>query len=242
MNVRTDENEIQFKRMLVISLAFHAAIVLVFTIQTLIFPTDNIEFHPAIRVDLVGLPQKRKEPAPVPAPEEKKVEVPAPKIEKPVEKPKEIKIDNSKARTDAIRKLKNMQALENLKKNKEAESEKKTEKAVPQYKGNVISPGTALRGLDKLNYDDYLSAVHGHVHKNWNLPEWLKRLDLKAIAFVKVDKNGYVIEKGFRQPSGNLEFDRLVIETIEMSSPFPAPPDKMQALVGIDGITLGFPE
>lgn len=240
MSARVDDSEVQFKRMIITSLIFHGSIVLVFTIQTLVFPTENIEYQPAVRVDLVALPDKRKEPEVVEAPAPEKIEIPPETKPEPKKMEKPAKVDTAKSKADAFRKLKNMQAMDNLKKVKEAEAEKKAE---PQtFKGNVISPGTALRGLDKLQYDEFIAAMQSHVYKNWNLPEWIKRLNLRAVAVVKIDKSGYVIEKVLVQPSGNTEFDRLVIETIGASSPLPAPPEKMQALVSIDGVKLGFPE
>lgn len=241
--------DLELKKMILKSIAFHVAIVLVFTVKAVFFPTDIPEYAPTIRVDLVGLPDKRN-------PEEIVVK---PKIETPPQKQKQAettkhqpspatqapstssaakapgaKKELAKEQSSAINRLKALSAIEKLKQQEQAPSQ--------QIKGNVISPGTALRGLNKLQFDEYIGSIDAHIKNNWALPEWMLQQQLRAEVLVRIDSNGNLVERKFLKKSGNGDFDQRVWSAIEKSSPFPAPPDKFVDLVGVQGITFAFPE
>lgn len=224
----------ELKKMLMASLAFHITLVLLFTIQNVMFPSKSIEYQSAMKIDLIGLPQKKiVEPAPTKKTEEKTVP-----IQSTEKKPSE-KTVNSKKTRDSFKKLKRLEALESLKK---LETEKTSDTSDQPIKGNQIIPGTSLKGLSRIEFDGYIEQLDSHIKKNWFLPEWLARGDFKARINVKIDKSGFVIEKSFRMTSGNEEFDRRVLATVDAASPFPVPPEKFQALLSIEGVTFGFPE
>lgn len=239
--------EPDIKKMVFVSLAFHAAVILMFTVKMAFFPSDIPKYERAIRVDLIGLPDKRSPDKPLVA---AKPEAPkAPDVTETKTEPKkdEVKKPEPKATTAsqnaALNKLKSLSAIEKLK----AMSDKPKEKsdATPQtetIKGNAIAVGTSLKGLNKIDFDQYIGSLDTHVKNNWALPEWMLSQDLKAEVLIKIDKSGQIIEKRFIKKSGNSEFDERVMAALDKSNPFPAPPDKFVDLVGIQGITFAFPE
>ena len=229
----------ELKPMLLKSVVFHIAIVLIFTVKTVFFPTDISEYQATIRVDLVGLPEKKSPDQPIvqekPAASEKLT--PKPTSTATTDK-KESKKEISKEQNSALNKLKTLTAIEKLK--NQQEEQKKA--AQNQIKGNVLSPGTALRGLNKLQFDEYIGSIDAHVKNNWALPEWMLQQQLRAEVMVRIDSQGNLIERRFLKKSGNSDFDQRVWSAIEKSSPFPIPPEKFVDLVGVQGITFAFPE
>lgn len=140
-NLNNNEHEdIGMKRGLAVSFALHAFLLSLFTLKAVFFTPKPIDFSQAIRVDMVGLPDKEmpkdltepatKTPAAKPTPvEEKKVETPpkeTPKKETKVAEKKNplpekkdnesVNLEKVKAKQQsAIDKLKAMAALEKIK-------------------------------------------------------------------------------------------------------------------------------
>lgn len=247
---RFEQTDPELKKMLIVSVAFHVAIFLVFTVKTAFFPTDIPAYQPAIRVDLVGLPDKRNPEKPVVTPKPEAIPEPAKpnvKEETPKAPAKEVKkADSGASQVAALNKLKSLSAIEKL---KNMEVGKSKEEAKPQamtepevIKGNVLSVGTSLKGLNKLQFDEYIGSLDVHVKNNWALPEWMLAQNFRAEVYIRLDRNGNLIERKLRIKSGNSEFDQRVMDALEKSNPFPAPPEKFVDLVGIQGITFAFPE
>ena len=268
----------RLNRGLVISFALHVGLVLFFVVKTVFFTPETIDFSQAIRVDMVGLPEKvdpktlapkseaKENPKPAlpdkepPKPEEKVVE----KKPEPVKQPKAepVKVPPKTAKKDdgvnlekvkhqqqsAIDKLKAMAALEKIKEdvaNSKPKTPPGTGKAAAgaqQIKGNVLSAGTALTGLSKLQHDTYAADLDAHIKQNWFVEEWLAKRDLKAQARVFIDARGYILGRKIVKSSGNPSYDDAVLTAIDKSSPFPPPPEKFVSIVGVDGILIGFPE
>jgi colicin import membrane protein len=111
-----------------------------------------------------------------------------------------------------------------------------------QIKGNVLSPGSSLTGLTKLQHDNYMSDLDTHIKQNWSLPEWLAKRDLKAQVRVLIDARGNILERKIVKSSGNPNYDEEALAAIDKSAPFPAPPEKFTAILSVDGIVIGFPE
>lgn len=242
---RTNSFDKNLRRMILLSVLFHIGIFIIFWVRIVVFPdSEPLIYQAAMRVDIVGLPEKQIEP-PSPAPVEKS-QTPAPVKEevKPIEKPvQQIKktpdknvIDLKKKQSKALEQLKAFQALE-----EELKKEKANEKKQRPIRGNVLAAGTSLRGLNKLDYQTYIGDIDVHVKQNWQLPEWLAKSNLRARVLVKIDDKGNLIKKELIQSSNNSTYDSLVLEAIDKSSPFPAPPDKFVNIVGIDGIIFQFP-
>src|SRR5690606_424716 len=133
----------ELKRMLLVSMAFHAAVILFFTIKMTFF-TDVPKYEPAIRVDLVGLPEKRDPDKPL-APAAPKPE-PVKETPKPQEKKVETKATPTETKTsklsqsEALNKLKAQSALEKLKNLKEEKP------AAPSTAGDAKPQTDVIKG------------------------------------------------------------------------------------------------
>jgi colicin import membrane protein len=235
------------------SLALHILIVLVFTVKTFFFPSEPVIFESAIRVDIVGLPDKKQyleqdqitAPAPTPAPpkaealpkvDESKTEpMPAPK---PI--PKTPPKENLKAaQRKALEKLKALEALSSIQDEVQEQSKPRGQAPIA---GNAISQGGALKGIQQNQIMGYVSVVERNVKSNWDLPQWMSEAKLKAKAIMFIDKKGFVTKRMILTSSGNPTYDDLVLRAIDRSSPFPAPPAMFVDLFSTKGIQLGFPE
>ncbi|WP_413559346.1 TonB family protein [Bdellovibrio sp. HCB209] len=258
------------QRGLVVSIVFHVGLVLFFIVKAAFFTPESIDFTQAVRVDMVGLPDKldpnnlppkpeaKENPKPAPKPEPVVEKKPEPKVEpkpevklptKTAKKDDGINLEKTKSKQqDALEKLKAMAAIEKL---KEEESKPKpapvsgtgkSNTTAAPVKGNVLSAGTSLTGLDKLQHDTYGADLDRHIKQHWALPEWLAKRDLKAQAKVFIDSRGNILERKITKSSGNPSYDEAVIETIDRSAPFPAPPEKFVTYLSVNGILIGFPE
>lgn len=253
-----------FSRNLTLSAIGHALIVMLVFVRAVFIPSEPIEIRRAIRVDVVDLPRKMTEqelnapapePSPAPAPAEKAK--PEPVKPEPVkaepQRPEPVKLksdakskpkDTSKSQSAALAKLKAMSALEKIK--NDVSEEKKSKTAAPKpstvVRGNQVSAGNSLTGLDKIEYDKYFDDLEGKVRAHWSIPQWLADGDYKAQVQILIDERGYVTKKVMRRSSGNEVFDSQVMAAIDESSPLPAPPARLQGLLSTNGIILNFPE
>jgi colicin import membrane protein len=247
------------------SMLLHLILVLFLLFRIFIFPSERPELIQSIRVDMVALPDKDpqvgpKEETPAPAKkeiaekekEEKKPEVsekPAPKEPKKnefAEKTKDKKKPDAPKKEDSKEKTKDQQnsALDRLKalaklKDKKAQE---AEKAASVYKGNVLSDGNALTGVDKLQHDQYLGKLDSHIKNNWKLPAWLTNKPLSTSVLVRFDAKGLVLEKKIVRSSGNSAYDSEALQAVTNSAPFPEPPEHLVSYFKVRGIELRFPE
>lgn len=241
-----------FNKSIAISLAAHIALVAALIFRTVFIPDEAIDLREAIRVDVVGLPEKEPvlpEEPPAPKPEPPPVAAPAPKPEPVKAKPqpsktptvdlskKTKKADVEKMQKKALQEIKAMSALDKIR--DEVNSKPAKPKAV---KGNVVSAGNSLTGLEKIDFDRYFSELEGKVRQNWSLPQWLIDAGFRAQALVLIDENGAIKEKKIVKSSGNAEFDQRVLETLENSGPFPKPPDRLRDVLSTKGIIFNFPQ
>lgn len=240
-----------------ISVLLHVGIFLLFTVKAVFFMDTPIQFENAIRVDMVGLPDKVAElppmeasappttlPAPTPVePEPKAVTPPAEKPKLPP-KPKEdaISLEKTKSKQkSAMEKLKQMEALEAIQKEMDREKAKAAAaEAAKKYKGNVLAAGTALTGVNKLQVDQYVGTVHQHMIDHWVLPEYMKNRNFRTDVLVRFDEAGNILEKTIVKSSGNQGFDDLVLSAIQKSSPVPAPPGKFTKIASVEGFLFRF--
>lgn len=273
------------------SLLAHLTIVFVFTIKATFFPSTDDSYLPALRVDIVGLPDKvtpanntdsseaRKEESknePTQTQNKETNELPTTKgpklekmtnsddallksvksksadksIDKSIDKPDLVLKNKQKEEQDkfkseasqAIEKLKKKMAIDKIKEEVIQKERQDLSQRVAQYKGNVITPGTELRGVAKLQYDDFLGNIDRHVKHFWSLPEWLARGDFKAKVKVFIDSRGLLTGVELVSSSGNSSYDEIVMETVKKAVPFPNPPEKFRDKLSVDGMVLGFPE
>lgn len=262
-----NREEERLSRGLGVSFVVHGVILLLFTVKAVFFTPEQIDFSQAVRVDMVALPDKapaKLEPPKPEAkpqlpdkPEEKPVEKaaekpptpPAPKPEVKVPKADEgVNLEKVKSKQQsALEKLKAMAALEKIKEDVESEKKKEAAKGKAddggqKIKGNILSPGTSLTGLAKLQHETYAADLDAHIKQHWALPEWLAKRELKAQARVQIDSRGNILGRKIVKSSGNPSYDDEVLATIDRSAPFPAPPERFIAIVSVDGILIGFPE
>ncbi|MGZ3774165.1 MAG: TonB family protein [Pseudobdellovibrionaceae bacterium] len=264
----------QISRGIAVSIAIHAFLISFFALKAVFYNSEPIDFSQAVRVDIVGLPEKIDANKLLPpTPEEAKPELPSKEKPQPptAQKAEPVKVEpkkpepkvivktptkkvedginlekvKSKQQT-AIDKLKSLAAIEKIKDEvvheKKASAAGKANNGGPKVKGNILSAGTALTGLSKLQHDSYASDLDHHIKQNWALPEWLAKRNLKAQARVFIDSRGNIIDRKIIKSSGNPSYDEEVLATIDRSSPFPSPPEKFVSIVSVDGILIGFPE
>lgn len=250
------------------SIAAHAALVLAMIIQVVFYPSEALDLSRAIRVDMVDLPDKltsqpipednsklpeKKVAEPAPEPEEKKPEpTPEPKVVKEEPKPKlpekkekpvdeAININKVKSKQkDALNKLKAAAAIEKLKQEEEAKKAETKSKQV--FKGRVLSAGTSITGLDKLQSDSYLSQLDARIKSHWALPQWLIGKPLRARVHIKFDENGTLLFKKITQSSGNQTYDEYCLLAIDKAAPLPKVPEKFSTVYKVDGVVIGFPD
>ena len=241
-------------RQVVKSVVWHLAIVLFFTINAYFFPSESINFENAIRVDIVGLPEKLKKlPEPmktkeIAKPESKpKAELATPKAEPAPIPPavpdkKAAELERKKAQQKAVEKLEAMEALKALEEQEEEEEKEKAEAKQGGVAGNIANPGNALTGILQNQISSYIAQVKDHVNNNWNLPQWMANANYTAQALVMIDSKGIVTHRNIIKSSGNSGFDESILAAIDRSSPFPAPPSALVGVFKNKGFTLGFPE
>lgn len=254
------------------SLFVHLVLVLVLLFRIFIFPSERPEMIRAVRVDLVALPDKDPQEGqqgspPVPSAAEKPNEKPAEKpkdtpkaeekdvfVEKKTDKKKDKKPEPEKKpesatepktkdqQNAALDRLKAMAKIKELKSKKDAEAKAASEKEGQQYKGNVLSEGNSLTGVEKLQHDQYLGKLDSHIKNNWKLPAWLANKSYATSVLVRFDEKGLVLDKRVVRSSGNSAFDSEALQAIANSVPFPEPPEHLVSYFKVRGIELRFPE
>lgn len=238
-----------FQKNVLISLGAHAIAATFILVRAVVMPNEPIEIRKSIRVDIVGLPEKIEQLVPPEPAKEPVKELPPKVVEaKPVQQtpaPK-VNLDRKKADTKqaqerALERIKQMSALDKIK--SEVQNQKASDKARPRpVAGNTVSSGNSLTGLDKIEYDRYFDELEARVRSNWNIPQWLAERPLRAQIRILINGQGYVVRKILMLSSGNEIFDTKVAEAIDSSSPFPAPPARLEGLLATGGVTLNFPE
>lgn len=230
------------------SIAFHVALFLIFAVKFFMFPSSRVQYERSVRVDFISLPDKEPVEGPQGAaektpepPKEPPKEAPAPKKPEPKEPVFSEKVKKSKEpnvkdkQSDAVKRL---EAFEKIKKLKE----QKAAAEGTQYKGNVLSQGASLTGVEKLQHDQYLEKLDQQIKNNWQLPEWLANKNLTAVLIVKFDERGILLDRKLIRSSGNNTFDTQALEAVTNSAPFPPPPESLVSYFKVRGIELRFPE
>jgi colicin import membrane protein len=255
----------RFKHFLTVSLAVHFGLVFFLFIKSFVFPSEPIVFQPAIQVDLLGLPDKlpedldvSKKPSPSARPEPAKPQlrpspptsaaspsVPSARPTPPPPQAPTVNLDKTRReQSQALNRIEQMAALERLRQQQEqAQSAARAqENTRPQIRGDEISEGTSLRGVARLEHEQYLARLESQIRKAWALPPWLANKNLKARALVRIERDGSLLAAEVIEPSGDPMFDDLVLETIRKVAPFAAPPESITSVLRGRGIVFGFPE
>ena len=249
------------------SLIGHGGIALFIILKSLVFPGDPVIIAPALRVDLVGLPDiLKKDLANVPktlpksdleeklaeaARDAKKIKpVPAEEVAKPDEmvlEPKKVekkeKIEKTEKKETAKKidtALAKIRALERLK--DKTDDEKTDDDDAIVIKGNQISKGTSLSGNAREKAQSgYYDLIREALVEYWSLPTWLSREKLSAQVQMRIDPAGRVLSVKFLKNSGNPAFDEAIKGTIRDAQPLPRPPKELVDSLSDDGVIVGFP-
>lgn len=229
-------------------------------IKVSLFTKPEINLSEAIRVDMVGLPEKynpaqkstdlpeknEKQPEPVveekprPKPEPKVEAKPEPKVE-PKAEPDKVKLDKAKQKQkSALEKLKKLSAIDKIR--DQVQKEKSAAETAKILKGRTIAKGSAITGLDKIQSENYLVQLDALIKSKWQLPQWLIGKPLKTKILVKIEPDGRVRDRKVVQTSGNPTYDEYCLQAIEKAAPFPKVPDKFTEVFSEDGVLFGFPE
>jgi colicin import membrane protein len=255
--------DVSLNRAIGTSVILHIAVFIAFAVRTVFYPSTPLLIEESIRVDIVGLPDKKTPKAALPppaqeAPKPVAEKAPEPKAEvKPVSKPEpkvEIKpaaptvnLDKSKQQQEsALKRLEALQRLEKMVQKDQAQSTNQAAAAqtAPQpsaiIKGNEVSPGTALTGIARLSHQSYLASIQSYVRRQWNLPHWLANGNFNARVRIYLDSRGNVVKREMTQSSNNSAYDERVLQAIDTSSPLPAPPSDLANLLAVDGIEVDF--
>ncbi len=242
-----------FTKWLTISVVTHLSFVLVFALKSFIFPSKTIVIQNAIRVDMIGLPEKIEEPKPAPvvkAPEKPEPK-PEPKKEvkakpKPKPEPKKKVVDLKSEKQDqaaAMEKLKQLSAIDKI---KQAQAEEpppaQTVPNLPQYKGNQVLAGNSFSGVAGISAQDYFSEAKAHIQRFWSLPEWLQNTQLRASVVVKLNEQGVVERAEISESSGETAFDDAALSAVQSASPFPVPPESIRATILNSWVIFNFPQ
>lgn len=241
------------KQPIIYSLCFHAALFLLMIVRGY-FSQEIKPFERTVRVDIVAMPDKvQKIVKPEPKKEvkkeakkkteKKKETVKKKKEKKAVAKPKAVPA-KKKPKKEAPKedfKKSEMSAFEKLAALKAEKIEKEIVEKQKAIAGNRLAKGSDLVGVEKLEYSNYKSTLHGAISAEWDLPKWLLEGNLKAVALIKIDEEGNLIFKKIISSSGNSIYDEKVMEAIEDSAPFSPPPEKFKQIVYYEGVQLAFP-
>ncbi len=260
MNYSVQTEDKYFKRGVGLSIAVHVAFVLAMLFNLVFFKKPVLDLSQAIRVDMVGLPDKIDHHFLPGKAQEKPAEKPAPKadIKKPIAKlPEKEKlapktdpttIDLKKTKTkqkEALEKLKKQSAIEKIKqemKTEEQQNKIQQEATKAIAKGRVISAGNAITGLDKLEANAYLQSLDQQVKQHWALPQWLINKPYKTQIHVKFDSGGQIISRVVLTSSGQPAYDNYCLQAVDQAAPFPKVPEKFVEKFSVDGVVIGFPE
>ena len=246
-----------FSKGILVSIGLHFVLIALMIFKAVLYPSEPLRMERAIRVDMVGLPEKRAElpaeakaqapPAPVieekPQPKPEAKEAPQPeKVALPKQEPKKSEaIDLQKTKDTQSNALKRLEAMKRLQGGSKPVENPKPGNTAP-IKGNAISPGTSLTGIAKLEHDDYIVSLDDKIKQQWNLPAWLANGNFKARVVVYLDNRGFVTKMVMTQQSPNPVFNEKCMEAIQRAAPFAPPPDRLVNIFAVDGFEVGFPE
>jgi colicin import membrane protein len=249
----SEENKVKkpFQKEIKASLLFHAIVLGAFSLKNIIFSSPSIDYKSAIRVDIVGLPDKitspmppQKSEEPAAKAEEKKPEPPkkeeAVKPEEKVVPKAETKKDVKDVQKNALEKLKALDKIKNTVNTEKAQTDAIERLKKQEFRGNNLAAGNSLTGTDKFQYDAYIGELDSHVKGFWDLPRWLSEDQLKTVVKVKIDARGFVIFKQIVSSSGNSAYDEVAIQTVTKASPFPVPPGKFRGTLEVHGFNVEF--
>lgn len=239
-----DHESSELRRFLLISLSAHGILlVLAISFQTFSGPSLVLEKAPPVmRVDIVipkvmplkELPSEAIKPdiaLEIPTP-------PTPAAIAPTIEPKSVNLDKvstsrAKKQKDALSKLKTQMAMDKL---KQLDSPKP--QATQPVAGESISKGESLRGLTKLEYENYVEKLRQQIEQQWQLPGYLSQKFLASQVRIWIASNGNLIRYEVLKVSGNPQFDQIVEGTVKIASPYIPPPSQLVSTLETIGVDV----
>lgn len=215
-------------------------------------PRKPMQYRPNVRVDLVGLPDIKKSDATLHQDtnadfERMKQKLAAVDAEIRSERARQLKnpskqavepafhptkaatMGNPNRKKELSRAIDRIRSLQALKES--------IQKSAPA-KGNIMQKGSVIGDSAGNDPNIYIDNLVARIRDNWDLPLWLANKGLSAKVVLHLNHQGQIAQVVFTQSSGNEQFDQVVRNTIQKSTPFAAPPpDEIIS----DGLMLGFP-
>lgn len=108
---------------------------------------------------------------------------------------------------------------------------------------NIIEGKTLLKEEEGLQViTDYISKVRRSVRSYWKLPEYLKdNKNYRCRIQIFISDDGSLMRLNVIEASGNEEFDKRALQTVEMAAPFPPVDPIIRKRVLNGDLILGFP-
>lgn len=235
----------------------HVILILILTVRAYFFPNEPLNLESAIRVDIVGLPEKSATlPPPVEEPKADAPAAPPPPATKELppivkEAPKEVakpvvlkptKPDPKQQKKNQDAALKRLEAMAKLDRQARTEAMNKAlndaKNAQAAVRGNQISRGSSLSGLTRLDHAKYLDELEARIKGHWRPPKFLANAKLRVRVILLIDPSGAVLKKQIVQSSGNNVFDESALAAIENSMPLSAPPESLHGILANQGVEL----
>ncbi len=239
--------------MLILSVFLHITIVFGLAFQSRflnrgrIKPPDKLSFMLAAPVPKSKLHAvKNKLPPPVVAP---KPVVKTKKKAKIVEKKKKNKQQREKKQKKKKGREIDKNAISKLLSEMNTKLDKRREPAPNNYSkidaldlGALQGKGSSGTLIDAERYR-YQLNLRAILSENWHVinKAVIRQLkDPSVMVTIKINKDGYIINRKLEKSSSNSYYDRSVIRAIDKSEPFPPPPAKLVEEALTEGITIEF--
>lgn len=233
-----------FKKAFIVSGVFHASLFTLACVLPFIpfFQGKKVMYYShAIRVDLVGLPEKirHKEDTDIISTQEKIKEVIRKKEEQIKEEPNTLRF-KSKKEKENFRK-KQLSALKRLEALKALERKQIKTKKEALRKGNIMTSGVdSPSDINGEVLSEYEMSLKEKIKLRWALPSYLlKQKQLMGNLIIYLDRDGSIIRKQIVS-SGNREFDLFMNQALEEALPFPTVPNEIYKDLRYDGISITF--
>ncbi len=244
-----------FKPALITSAIVHVVLIFFLTVRAYFFPSEPLRLESAIRVDIVGLPEKAaalpppiEQPAATEAPPSAAASKELPPVVKEIPKAAEPVVlkptkpdpkQQKKNQDAALKRLEAMARLDRLARSEAANKALNDAKAAQAVvRGNQLSKGNSLSGLTRLDHAKYLDDLEARIKNQWRPPKFLANAKLRVKVVLMIDKTGAVLKKQIVQSSGNNVFDESALSALERSMPFAPPPESLHGILANQGVEL----
>lgn len=218
-----------FRLMVIISVVFHACLLVVALIVTR--PMQRpIVVQEAIQTKLVRLGQDKKDWLP-----RKETPPPPPKEEPAVAAPTAKSLDTPKAKED--NKSKFDDAMKRLDKLEQQDDFKGKGDPTGSKKGTVSEFTQQMIGMQ------WVSDVQDRIQPHFIAPSVIAEGDrnrLATVVLVMVDAKGKILKRSIEKSSGNALFDAAVLRAFDQSNPLPPPPAEIREQLMRDGCEITF--